>query len=206
MKSPVRIRYQSQPVIKSALVSLALFLTVPIFPVEASNLEPPGDGSESPAAVITFAPSPAADLIEDAQADLFYASFRNHSWDIPDELFKTSDLWIGVDLTQQMLYVYRGSQLVTGFVISSGVRAFRTVTGIYKIYAKYPAIDMRGPGYDLADVPYSMFFHKGYAIHGTYWHNNFGRPMSRGCVNMVTEESAWLYENAPVGTYVIVYY
>lgn len=206
MKSTAYIRNQSQPVINSVLVSLALFLAAPLFPVEASNLEPPVDVPESPAAVISFASPTAADPFEEAQADLFYASYRNHSWDIPDELFKTSDLWIAVDLTQQILYVYRGSQLVTGFVVSSGVRAFKTVTGIYKIYAKYPAIDMRGPGYDLADVPYSMFFHKGYAIHGTYWHNNFGRPMSRGCVNMVTEESAWLYENAPVGTYVIVYY
>ena len=168
MKSTAYIRNQSQPVINSVLVSLALFLAAPLFPVEASNLEPPVDVPESPAAVITFAPPTAADPFEEAQADLFYASYRNHSWDIPDELFKTSDLWIAVDLTQQILYVYRGSQLVTGFVVSSGVRAFKTVTGIYKIYAKYPAIDMRGPGYDLADVPYSMFFHKGYAIHGTY--------------------------------------
>lgn len=206
MISPEYIRiHPARPVI-SALVGLALFLSAPLFPAEASNLEPPGDGQEPPAANITFAPSPTTDPFEEAEADLFYASYRNHSWDIPDEVFKTSDLWIAVDLTQQMLYVYRGSQLITGFVISSGVRAFRTVTGTYKIYAKYPAIDMRGPGYDLADVPYSIFFHKGYAIHGTYWHNNFGRPMSRGCVNMVTEESAWLYEHAPVGTYVIVYY
>lgn len=147
-------------------------------------------------------PEPAPEVHE----DIYYLDYRNNSWDIPDEIVRTNEFWIEVDLTQQMLYAYRGGQLIEGFLISSGTRDFKTVTGIYKIYAKYPSVDMRGPGYDLADVPYTMFFHKGYAIHGTYWHNFFGRQMSRGCVNMVTEEAAWIYENAPVGTYVIVHY
>jgi lipoprotein-anchoring transpeptidase ErfK/SrfK len=51
-----------------------------------------------------------------------------------------------------------------------------------------------------------MFFYKGYSIHGTYWHHNFGTEMSRGCVNMKTDEAAWIYENAPVGTYVFIHY
>ena len=65
---------------------------------------------------------------------------------------------------------------------------------------------MIGPGYHLEDVPYSMFFYKGYAVHGTYWHDNFGQPMSHGCVNMLTSEAKWVYENAPVGTIVFVHY
>jgi lipoprotein-anchoring transpeptidase ErfK/SrfK len=65
---------------------------------------------------------------------------------------------------------------------------------------------MRGPDYDLPDVPYTMFFYKGYSLHGTYWHHNFGTPMSRGCINMKTEEAAWVYENARVGTYVFIHY
>ena len=150
----------------------------------------------------TITPDPTPEVHE----DIYYLDYRNNSWDIPDEIVSMNEFWIEVDLTQQMLYAYRGGQLIEGFLISSGTRDFKTVTGIYKIYAKYPSIDMRGPGYDLADVPYTMFFHKGYAIHGTYWHNFFGRQMSRGCVNMVTEEAAWIYENAPVGTYVIVHY
>lgn len=150
--------------------------------------------------------TPESDPEAEPEEDTFYLNYRNNSWKIPDEIIKTNDLWIEIDLTQQMLYVYRGGQLIDGFLISSGTRDFKTVTGIFKIYAKYPSIDMRGPGYDLAGVPFTMFFHKGYAIHGTYWHNFFGTPMSRGCINMVTEEAAWLYENSPVGTYVIVHY
>ncbi|MBI5619492.1 L,D-transpeptidase, partial [Candidatus Gottesmanbacteria bacterium] len=51
-----------------------------------------------------------------------------------------------------------------------------------------------GPGYYLPDVPYVMYFYLGYAIHGTYWHNNFGHPMSHGCVNMRIEDAKTLFE------------
>jgi lipoprotein-anchoring transpeptidase ErfK/SrfK len=53
---------------------------------------------------------------------------------------------------------------------------------------------MSGPGYRLPNVPDVMFFYKAYALHGTYWHNNFGQPMSHGCVNLRTEDARWLYE------------
>ena len=50
-----------------------------------------------------------------------------------------------------------------------------------------------------------MYFHGSYAIHGTYWHNNFGRPMSHGCVNMKTSQATRLYQWAPKKTLVIVH-
>jgi len=80
------------------------------------------------------------------------------------------------------------------------------VTGAYKIYSMHPTYTMIGPGYNLPDVPYAMFFHKGYSIHGTYWHSNFGTPMSHGCVNMHTNDAAWVYGQAGIGTYVFVHY
>jgi lipoprotein-anchoring transpeptidase ErfK/SrfK len=49
-----------------------------------------------------------------------------------------------------------------------------------------------------------MFFYSGYSMHGCYWHNNFGQPMSHGCVNMRMSDAQWLYNWAPVGTLVIV--
>jgi len=55
-------------------------------------------------------------------------------------------------------------------------------------------------------VPYTMYFYRGYAIHGTYWHSNFGRPMSHGCVNMRTQDAAWLYSWAVVGTPVVTHW
>lgn len=139
-------------------------------------------------------------------SDLDFVSFRYHSWDIPDEISYESDLWIEVDLTNQIMFAYRDNQIINGFKISSGTSSYATVTGTYKIFSKYPAIRMTGPGYDLPGVPYTMFFYKGYALHGTYWHNNFGTPMSHGCVNMETKDAFWIYENAPVGTYIVVHY
>jgi lipoprotein-anchoring transpeptidase ErfK/SrfK len=114
--------------------------------------------------------------------------------------------WIDVNLSEQMVYVYEGDVLVNSFVVSTGVAGTPTVTGKYKIYVKVRVQDMRGPGYHLKDVPYVMFFYGDYGLHGTYWHNNFGTPMSRGCVNLTIDDAAWLYNWASVGTVVNVHY
>ncbi|GAB4488118.1 MAG: hypothetical protein Fur0016_04710 [Anaerolineales bacterium] len=114
--------------------------------------------------------------------------------------------WIDVDLSQQMLYAYEGNTLVNSFVVSTGTWQYPTVTGQYRIYIKYRYKDMSGPGYYLKNVPYTMFFYKGYAIHGTYWHNNFGTPMSHGCVNLTIADAEWVYNFASVGTLVNVHY
>ncbi|MDP2964984.1 MAG: L,D-transpeptidase family protein [Pelolinea sp.] len=146
------------------------------------------------------------EVLPPVESDLDFVSYRYHSWDIPDEVTGGSDFWMEIDLTNQMLYAYRDNQLISGFKVSTGTSSHKTVTGTFKIFSKYPAITMSGPGYNLPDVPYSMFFYKGYSIHGTYWHHNFGTPMSHGCVNMNTVDAAWIYANAPVGTYIMVHY
>ncbi|HET6596133.1 MAG TPA: L,D-transpeptidase family protein [Anaerolineales bacterium] len=114
--------------------------------------------------------------------------------------------WIDVDLTNQMVYAYEGETVVNSFLVSTGTWLTPTVTGEYKIYVKYRSASMSGPGYYLTDVPYIMYFYKSYGLHGTYWHNNFGTPMSHGCVNLRTDEAAWLFDWASVGTVVNVHY
>ncbi len=114
--------------------------------------------------------------------------------------------WIDVDLTHQRLVAYEGNTPVYWVMVSTGLPGTPTVTGQYHIYVKYLKQLMYGPGYYLPDVPYVMYFYEGYGIHGTYWHNNFGHPMSHGCVNAPTPDAAWLYEWAPVGTLVNVHY
>jgi lipoprotein-anchoring transpeptidase ErfK/SrfK len=114
--------------------------------------------------------------------------------------------WIEVDLSQQRLYAHEGQNTVMTAVVSTGTRWYPTVTGRFHVYAKYRAVRMTGPGYDLPNVPWTMFFYGGYAIHGTYWHRNFGTPMSHGCVNMTIGEAKQLYEWAPHGTLVVVHY
>jgi len=114
--------------------------------------------------------------------------------------------WIDVDLSQQRLYAYAGDTMVNSFIVSTGTWQTPTVTGKYKIWIKLRTSDMSGPGYYLPDVPYVMYFYKGYGIHGTYWHNNFGTPMSHGCVNLTIPDAEWLYNFSYVGTVVNVHY
>ena len=91
------------------------------------------------------------------------------------------------------------------FIVSTGTSAHPTVTGQFRIYVKLRSTAMAGPGYYLPDVPFTMYFYKGYALHGTYWHSNFGMPMSHGCVNLRTSDAEWLFNWASVGTLVNVH-
>jgi lipoprotein-anchoring transpeptidase ErfK/SrfK len=113
---------------------------------------------------------------------------------------------IEVDLTNQRLYAYEDNRLIYNFLISSGLWG-RTPTGRFEIWIKLRYSKMEGGSkllntyYYLPNVPYVMYFYndevpkyRGFGIHGTYWHDNFGHPMSHGCINMKTEEVALLYE------------
>ncbi|HOV47830.1 MAG TPA: LysM peptidoglycan-binding domain-containing protein [Anaerolineae bacterium] len=114
--------------------------------------------------------------------------------------------WIDINLSQQTLTAYVGQTPVFTAVVSTGTSRTPTVVGTYSIYVKYLSTTMSGPGYYLPNVPYTMYFYRGYGIHGTYWHHNFGTPMSHGCVNMRTPDAQWLYNWAPVGTKVVTHY
>lgn len=128
----------------------------------------------------------------------------NEGYILPEEITGNTR-WIDINLSQQMVYAYEGDTVVNSFVVSTGTYLHPTVTGQYHIYVKYRYADMSGPGYYLPDVPYVMYFYRGYGIHGTYWHNNFGTPMSHGCVNFRTDEAAWIFDWASVGTLVNVH-
>ncbi|MBX3063271.1 MAG: LysM peptidoglycan-binding domain-containing protein [Anaerolineae bacterium] len=109
-----------------------------------------------------------------------------------------------VVLSEQRVYAYENGELLRNVLVSTGLPGTPTVVGEYNIYVKYQAQLMTGPGYYLPNVPYVMYFYRGYGLHGTYWHNNFGHPMSHGCVNLPTPEAEWFYNWAPVGTRVLV--
>lgn len=112
---------------------------------------------------------------------------------------------IYIDLTSQRLYAYDGNNLIYNFLVSTG-KWNPTPKGTFKIWIKLRYTRMKGGSkdlgtyYDLPNVPYTMYFYNaqipktyGYGIHGAYWHNNFGHPMSHGCVNMKEEDVAQLY-------------
>ena len=113
---------------------------------------------------------------------------------------------IVVDLSEQKTYAYEDGVLVYDTLVSTGLPGTPTVTGDYQIYHRTPAQRMVGPGYDLDNVEWVQYFFEGYGLHGTYWHNNFGHPMSHGCVNMTNEAAKWFYDWATYGTPVHVQY
>lgn len=116
-----------------------------------------------------------------------------------------SDKRIEVDLAKQRLYAYEGDKKVYDFLVSTG-KWGKTPTGEFTIWSKLRYTKMSGGSqalhtyYYLPNVPYVMFFYnediskaKGFSLHGTYWHSNFGHTMSHGCVNMKTEEAKLIY-------------
>jgi len=113
--------------------------------------------------------------------------------------------WIDVDLSAQRLVAYEDNRAVFSTLVSTGLPRTPTVQGRFKIYIKLRSTTMTGPGYRLPGVPYTMYFYGGYGLHGTYWHNNFGHPMSHGCVNLRTADAQWLFNWASVGTVVNVH-
>ncbi len=112
--------------------------------------------------------------------------------------------WIEVNLAKQRLVAWENGKVVYSTRISSGKRATPTRRGIFTIKSKYRAKTMRGPGYVAPNVPYTMFYSGGYAIHGAYWHNRFGTPVSHGCVNLPVGQARRLYSWASTGTKVVV--
>jgi lipoprotein-anchoring transpeptidase ErfK/SrfK len=114
--------------------------------------------------------------------------------------------WIDIDISSQSLVAYEGNTPIRRFIVSTGTAAHPTVLGRYRIYVKLRYENMAGPGYYLPNVPFTMYFFRGYAIHGTYWHHNFGTPMSHGCVNMYTPDAEWMFYFASVGTLVNVHW
>ena len=132
--------------------------------------------------------------------DLSYDAFKT---DVLGEAAGTGEKHIYVDLGTQTLRAYEGSNLFMETKISSG-KWGRTPTGEFKIWEKLRATKMSGGSgsdyYYLPNVPFVMFFSnsevaagRGFSLHGTYWHNNFGYPMSHGCVNMRIIDAEKLY-------------
>lgn len=121
-------------------------------------------------------------------------------------------IWIDVNLSTQYMRVYRGNTVVMETYVSTGrTPNFTTPTGTFYINTKLPSQTMsgtlQGETYHVPNVPWVMYFtNRGHAIHGAYWHNNFGQVMSHGCVNLPVSFSEWLYSVSPIGTRVVIHY
>lgn len=121
------------------------------------------------------------------------------------------EVWIDINLSSQYMVVYQGSTVVMETYISSGRPGFDTPTGTFFINLKNGTQDMEGvlggEYYNVPSVPSVMYFtNVGHAIHGAYWHNNFGAVMSHGCINVPVDLAAYLYEITPTGARVEIHW
>jgi hypothetical protein len=112
--------------------------------------------------------------------------------------------WIDINLTKQVLVAYEGRTMVFATLISSGEAGLddpenstATIRGIYRIHTKWLSVTMDsedvGEEFELRDVPYVQYFEDGYALHGAYWHDGFGKPKSHGCINLAPEDARRLF-------------
>lgn len=113
--------------------------------------------------------------------------------------------WIEIDLSEQRLTAWNGRTKLRTYIVSTGKGRTPTPVGTYAVQSKFRSTRMRGEDYNVPNVPYAMYFSGGYALHGAYWHNRFGTPVSHGCVNLRVPQARWLYSWAPVGTPVVIH-
>jgi hypothetical protein len=107
----------------------------------------------------------------------------------------SDEKWIEVHLASQTVYAHNGDTPLYASLISSGRQEFETPQGLFRPRLKMSRLPMSGDRFDLvyklADVPWVTFFEKEYALHGTYWHDEFGMFRSAGCVNLSPFDSLW---------------
>ena len=152
-------------------------------------------------------------VIDYPKTSLAYAAKAQVNQDANTQVLGTTsadgtEKWIEISLSKQLLTAWEGDQKVMEFPISSGKWGL-TPAGTFNIWSKTRSQSMIGGSkelgtyYNLPNVPNNMFFYQGYALHGAYWHNNFGNPMSHGCVNEPLANAAQIFEwagpNLPAG-------
>ena len=116
----------------------------------------------------------------------------------------SEERWIEIDLSEQKIKAWEGNNLFLESLVSTGLPWWPTPQGEFRIWTKLRVTRMEGGSgkyyYNLPNVPYVMFFEndsvpgwRGFGLHGTYWHNDFGTVRSHGCVNLPTPVAEKLY-------------
>jgi len=106
--------------------------------------------------------------------------------------------WVHVDLAEQTLVAYEGAKPVYATVISSGKEGYEPPTGLFEVQQKYISTTMNATDpidgfYEVEEVPWTLYYHGGYALHGAYWHTDFGKVRSHGCTNIAPVDARWIY-------------
>jgi lipoprotein-anchoring transpeptidase ErfK/SrfK len=123
----------------------------------------------------------------------------------------TNCRWVDVNLTEQNLVVYENCREIFATLISSAKSPAITPEGTFTIFYREVLLPLFSndnvvaePFY-LQDVPWLLFFHENWAIHGTYWHDHFGETWSHGCINVSPYDARWLYQWAKDGDMILVH-
>lgn len=106
--------------------------------------------------------------------------------------------WIHIDLSEQTLVAYRGDEPVFATLVSSGKEGYEPPKGLFRVLNKHVSVTMNGSDpiegwYEVEEVPWTMYYWEGYAVHGAYWHNDFGTTRSHGCTNVPPADARWLF-------------
>jgi hypothetical protein len=154
---------------------------------------------------------------------LFITSPNPSQW---GDIYAQGRKWIEVSISQQTLWAYQGQTLVAQSLVSTGLEPNHTEIGTFHIRYKKEKETMTGftnatgevvglgdgsgeqtgERYEVKDIPNVMYMNSdAEALHGAYWHNNFGNRMSHGCVNLPLDFAAFLYGWAPLGTEVWIH-
>jgi hypothetical protein len=115
----------------------------------------------------------------------------------PEEV-PAGEKWLHIDLSEQTLVAYEGDRPVYATLVSTGREGYSTPTGLYRTTRKWLTRTMRGRDpvdgiYDVEEVPWVMYYLRGYAVHGAYWHDDFGKVRSHGCTNVAPIDMRWVY-------------
>ena len=166
--------------------------------------------------------------IQPSDADLANAGQSDDPWpQLIGDLRTPGRHWIEVNLNEpEQLWAYQGQTPVMTTYVSTGLDPNVTAPGLFHVRWRFDSETMQGfvgstgevtglgttppPGggsaWTVPDIPNVMYFNTdAEALHGAYWHNNFGNPMSHGCVNLPLAVAAWLYGWAPLGTMVWIH-
>ncbi|MEX1019793.1 MAG: L,D-transpeptidase family protein, partial [Litorilinea sp.] len=112
---------------------------------------------------------------------------------------RANERWVGIGLKEQTVVAYEGDTPVYAALAATGLPRTPTVQGVFRTWWRVASRKMAGGSaatggyYYLEEVPWTLYFYAGYALHAGYWHDAFGRPRSHGCVNLSPYDAWWIF-------------
>ena len=121
---------------------------------------------------------------------------------VPEEV-ASSERWLDVSVEEQVLVAYEGERPRFATLVSTGRarRGSETPMGVHRIWVKLAFSDMSNLRYEdlsshyaMEQVPWVQYFEGSFGLHAAFWHDDFGRRRSQGCVNLSPRDARWVFE------------